>query len=355
MSFPIGHPWAAPYPAPGAQANALARQMPQNMQAAQHLGAEQRSYLDAAGVTYQLPALGTGVNHITQTLEEVVLYSSGSVAGQSAISDWLSCPEYSRLRKLGVRTKASVAQMRGAIEDLDPASFGTMMHALRAMRYLHGEGVVYWLLERWRSEMTEEDYLKAKMMWHIYDTQYMFGTDPFEFLGIEVEVRSALPLWNGGFTMRSCRYDTVIRYLATGEIASFEFKTMSRNGRSALLPYYKQGASQMAIWNHNPYLVALYGPMGEVLYDCAIKTKTPDVMRVPERFSRVHQALATKYLTSPEQGVIYKTGPDGRFPQHLTNCWGRWRACEYIDLCWHEAFGAYQMGPEGKEETYDGR
>lgn len=342
--FPAGHPWAIPAHA----ANTMARALPDARSALPLLGPVDN--LSPAGTTMWLPPLGTGVDHRRQSLPEVVLYSAGSVAGQSAVSDWLSCPEYSRLRKMPVRMKPPV---RYEVDDLDPASFGTMMHALRAMRWLYGAQVVYELLERWRPEMTEDDYLKAKMLWHVYDTMYVLGSDPFEFLGVEVEVRTALRGWNGEPIIRSCRYDTIIRYLSTGEVASFEFKTMSRSGRGGLLPYYKQGASQMAIWNSNQELVGRYGPMGEVLYDCAVKTKVPSVERYPERFTRFQQVLAHKYLTSPEQGVKFTIGPDGRFPQNLHTCYGRWRPCEYVDLCWNEAYGMYTVGETG--ETYDGR
>lgn len=344
IMLPAGHPWAQPAHA----ANEQARALPAGRSALSMLGPVEN--LSAVGSTLWLPPLGTGVDHRQQSLHDVVLYSAGSVAGQSAVSDWLACPEYSRLKKKGVRTKQA---QHFEVADLDAASFGTMMHALRAMRWLYGSGIVYELLEKWRSEMTEDDYLKAKMLWHVYDTLFMLGSDPFEFLGVEVEVRTALLGWDGKPIVRSCRYDTVIRYLSTGEIASFEFKTMARSGRGGLQPYYKQGASQMAIWNANADLVGRYGPMGEVLYDCAVKTKTPDVVRLPERFTRFQQLLAHKYLTSPEQGVKYAVGPDGRFPQNLHTCYGRWRPCEYIDACWNESYGAYTMGEEG--ETYDGR
>lgn len=307
------------------------------------------------GVTRWLPPLGYGVDHLRQSLWEMLDSSSGSAIGQSAVSDWVGCPEYSRLKSLGVENKPSNAQAAGEIFDLEPMSFGTMMHALRAMRLLYGNDQMFALLERWRPDLTDDDYLLAKMLWRVYDTVYpMAGDAVFEVLGVECEVRTALPTWDGRRVIRTVRYDTVIRYPQSGELFSFECKTMARSGRGTLRTYYKQGASQMALWNANQEMVGRYGPMSGVLYDCLVKTKNPSVDRIPEYFSRVHQQLARKYLVSPEQSVIYMKDPEtGRYPQNLNHCYQFFRPCQYVDLCWEGSFGAYRFSETG--ETYDGR
>lgn len=310
------------------------------------------------GATQWLPPVGHGVDYRSMSLFEMLMASGGSAVGQSAVSDWVGCPEYSRLRSLGVEGKPTNSQIAGTAE-LDAASFGTMMHALRATRILHGVTEMYTLLEKWRADLVEDDYLLAKMMWRVYDTQYPLENDlavadvGHEVLGVEVEVRTALRAWDGHPVIRSVRYDTIVRYPKTGELYSFECKTMARGGRGSLRPYYKQGASQMSLWNSNPGLVARYGPMTGVLYDCMIKTKNPTADRVTEFFSRIHQELAKKFLLSPEQGIVYLKGPDGRFPQNLTHCYQFFRPCEYTDLCWEHSYGSYQFKDSG--DTYDGR
>lgn len=296
-----------------------------------------------------LPAFGSGIDN-RRPLKDVLRYSAGSFAGNSAIGGWLECPEKSRLSGLGVRPKSS--GWSGPPGDLDPAPFGTLNHALRAERLLYGSESVYALLDRWAPELSSDDYIKAKLMWRIYDTQFPLGSDGFEYLGVECEVRTALKLYDGRQVIRSVRYDTIIRM--GGLVYSFECKTMSRSGRGALLPYMRQGMVQQAIWNANEALVERYGRMDGVIFDMLVKTQTPNIDRSPpECFSKHQEGLARQWMRSPDETVKFFVDPvTGRFPQFLQSCWGRWSPCHYIPVCHEEAYGMYEYG-DGSE--YDGR
>lgn len=297
-----------------------------------------------------LPPFGFGVdNH--RSLKDILRYSAGSFAGHSAVSGWLACPERSRLGSMGVKMKPSNFG-GGSIPDLDPASFGTLNHALRAERLLYGSDSVYSLLDVWARELSYDDYVKAKLMWRIYDSQFPLSTDGWEYLGVETEVRTKLRTWQGQEIVRSVRYDTLIRM--GGLVYSFECKTMSKSGRGALLAYMSQAMTQTALWNANEALVTKYGPMEGVIFDMMVKTQNPNVERSsPEVFSKHQQKFILQYLRAPEETVKFFINPEtGRYPQFAHSCWGKWSPCSYIPLCHEEAYGMFEYR-DGRE--YDGR
>ncbi len=302
------------------------------------------------GPTIDLPPFGQGVNN-RRPLRDVLEYSGSSVAGLSATTAWIGCPRYVELKALGVRRCPTNAELEGVVA-LPPASFGTMMHALRSERLLYGPQAHYQLLESWRSEMVLEDYLKALQLWQTYDAMFPWGRDPFEYLGVECEVRTPLQLWNGSWVLKTVRYDSVIRY-PDGSIYSFECKTSAKGGSGALRPYLIQGMTHSGLWNANPWLTAKYGQMQGSLFDMLVKTKEPDCDRIPEYFSRHQQKRALLFMCAPQQSVHFTRSPvDGKLPEMFGHCYGHWRPCDYIGLCHEEAYGSYQYR-DGRD--YDGR
>lgn len=276
-------------------------------------------------------------------LAELFASSSGSAAGFHAISSWLTCPEQARLRALGVRPKAPLEV--GDDYQLSALDFGTLAHHLRAIRIVHGNDVLARVLDRYKADLHPEDHLMVTMMFAAYESTYPLEQDRklFEVLGVEVEVVTDIALPGSSPILRSVRYDTLIR-AKTGEVFSFEAKTMSRSGTSSLNPYLAQAMVQQAIWNANPALVQRYGRMHGILFDCLIKTKTPSVDRIgPRYFGRVHEDMALNYMRLPENGsAVFTVQPDGTYPKMLHACYGRWRPCDYVALCHDQSRGEYE-------------
>lgn len=296
------------------------------------------------GTTVDLGPLAFPWPH--QPFGEVLRSSSGSAAGHSAISGWLGCPEQSRLRSLGITRKPS----SWSTNELDALAFGTLCHVLSAVRPVYGEPAVYELLRQWSNEIDPEALMKATLLFRTYDTLYPLRMDPFEYLGVESEVRTDIGTRQGGSCIRTVRYDAVVRL--SGDIFSLETKTMARSGPSTLAPYTPQAMVQQALWNANPALVAKYGPMRGVIFNCLIKTETPNADRLnPRYYSKAQEQLALDYMRLPEDGVTYAQNPDGSFPKFLHACWGRWRPCQYIGLCHEGAWGDYK---DHAGETYNG-
>ena len=264
----------------------------------------------------------------------------GSFAGHSAISGWLSCPERARLRAAGIiRRMASYSQ-----DELTAMAFGTLCHVLSAVRTAYGEQAPYMLMDQWASSINEEQLMKAKLIFRTMDGNYPLALDPFDRLGVEVEVISDVQTRSGAVCLRSVRYDEVVRMKSDGAIFSLEKKTMSRSGQSGINPYLPQGMCQQALWNANEALVQRYGKMRGVIFECMIKTTTPNVDRVgPRYFSQWQQSLALEYLRLPEDGgVQFSKNADGTYPRMLHACWGRYQPCEYINLCHENAHGDYE-------------
>lgn len=284
----------------------------------------------------------------TESFTEFLSKSSGSAAGHSAVSGWLGCPEQSRLYSLGIRRKPS----SWTSDSIDALAFGTLCHVLSAVRPVYGESAPYELLHQWAGEIDPEAVQKAELLFRTYDLMYPLRMDPFQYLGVESEVYTDIGTRQGNSCVRTVRYDAVVR-LNTGEIFSLEKKTMARSGNSTLAPYTPQAMIQQAIWNANSDLVAKYGAMRGVIFDCLIKTATPNVERLnPKYFSKAQEQLALDYMRLPDDGgVTFAKNPDGTNPRMLHACWGRWRPCQYIGLCHEGAWGDYE---DKNGETYGG-
>lgn len=300
--------------------------------------------------TTALPPWGTGVV-LPNTLAELLDSSSASPAGYSAVSSYLTCPEHSRLRRIGVRRKPS-NYVSYELEDLDALYFGVLIHALRAARLVFGVEAPYICLDRWRNQMTDNDYNKALLLFRLYDQSYPFGYDPFDYIGVEVQVQTDVKTREGAPCLRTVRYDSVVKLRDGSGVLSFEAKTMAKKGRSTLQGYFVQAMCQMALWNANHDLVRQHGPMKGVLFDCYVKTAVPSVEREQEFFSNTQQQLALSYLRSPDGAVQFSADERGHYPRMLHACWGKWRPCEAIGICHDQAYGDYQL-PDGS--TYDGR
>lgn len=273
----------------------------------------------------------------------------GSAAGHSAVSGWLGCPEQSRLHSLGISRKPSSY----ATDELSALAFGSLAHVLGAIRIVYGEPAVYELLHQWSGELDPESRQKADLLFRTYDLMYPLVMDPFEYLGVESEVYTDIGTRTGQMCLRTVRYDAVVRLKQTGEIFSLEKKTMARSGNSTLAPYTPQAMIQQAVWNANEALVAQYGRMRGIIFDCLIKTATPNIERLnPRYFSKRQELFALQYMRLPDDGgVTFGVNEDGSFPKMLHACWGRWRPCQYIGLCHEEAWGDYE---DKNGDTYAG-
>lgn len=288
------------------------------------------------------------------TVEEIVEGGSSS-AGMSAVTAWLTCPESSRLRSLGVRRKRETFDDGLQLHDLAAATdFGSVAHAVRAVRICYGQKAALDYIDS--LNLTEEARLKMRGLFLVYDSIYPLESEPFRYIGVEVEVVTDVGTAETGPVIRTVRYDSLVYYGAGGMtmpgaegIYSFECKTTSHGGHKALDAYMPQRFSHAALWNANPAMVAKYGPIRGTIYDVLVKTKVPQVDRVgPLYTSRLQQQRALEYLRLPEQLPIpvltTATGPS--YPRFLHSCWGRFAPCPYVDLCHEDARGAYEWPSE---------
>lgn len=288
------------------------------------------------------------------TFAEVLKASSGSAAGYSAVSNWLTCPERSRLGSMGVQRRPY--EYEAGERKLSDLAFGTLMHFLRAVRITQGPNVAEAVLRLWEKELPPVSFMKALLLLRTYESLWPLAGETFRYLGVEVEVitniNRVLAGENAPPIMRTVRYDSVVILPGVGgapdELFSFEAKTMSRSGESSITPYMPQAMTQVAIWNANKHLVSTYGLMRGVVFDCLVKTTTPTVDRLgPYYIGKPQQRLALEYLAysdaTPETGgVVFVKDAQGRYPKMLHACWGRWRACEYIGLCHERSYGDYE-------------
>ena len=298
-------------------------------------------------VTKALPAFGY---EIPKSIREIVS-RGGSAAGYSAVSNYLGCPERSRLYSLGVRPKPKakiVSPDDDIVDDVEDARvWGSIIHALRATRLAYGQDRTLQLIEE--LDLSFEDKLKLQNIWLIYDSQFPLMEEPFKYLGVEVQVVTNIALPGAPECLRSVIYDSVI-YVpdANGNNAlfSFECKTSARSGENQFSQYMPQFMSQTAFWNANPYLVERYGPMRGVVIDAVIKTKVPKCERLgPKYVSTRMQQRALEYARLPES-IVFPIGPDGAYPRMLHTCWGRYSPCEMIGLCHEDAHGDYVVNGE---------
>lgn len=275
------------------------------------------------------------------TLAEAVS-GGGSAAGFSAVSSWLNCPEQARLRSLGVSRRPDNAFDKGK---LDALTMGTLAHAMRATRLAYGHlPMLYWFWHTIGLEIPKPDADKLDLIFRIYESVYPLNMDTWRILGIEVEVVTDIDGVVGPSigrpVYRTVRYDTVIAH-PDGGVYSWEAKTAAR--KSNLEQHNPQCMVQTAVWNANASLVAKYGRMRGVLFDEYVKTETPSVERVgPRYFSVAQQRLALRYMMLPEL-MQFPVGWDGRYPQHLHACWGKYSPCAYIPLCHEDAQGEYVL------------
>lgn len=301
-------------------------------------------------VTTVLPPFGDDFV-VYRDLADVFMNSGSSRAGYSAVSEWLTCPERSRLHALGVRRKSN----NYADASLSALDLGTLVHYLRALRLLHGTQAVYDSIARWQTDLNDETHDMVFYLMKTYDQLFPLGMprwtkdgvifdggDPWEYLGVEVTVKTDLRTRDGKSCVRSVRYDTVIR-APGGAVYSFEAKTSGKSGESAMQPYIPQGITQNTIWNANKPLVEKYGEMRGSIYDAYIKTKTPNADRYgPHFYSKRQQVLALEYLRLPEDGTVFRKNADGSYPKMLHACWGRWAPCQYIDMCHEGSYGEFE-------------
>lgn len=283
---------------------------------------------------------------IGRSFAKVLEHSSGSAAGFSVNSEWLTCPEKSRLRAAGVRFKG----WGGVKDELNALEFGTLIHELLRFRVWYGPEAALQQLEAWRPELLES-YVKAALMMGAYDATFGFAEEPLKFVGVECEVVTNIRMGRNDSRpcFRSVRYDGIVR--AGGmdgsdpQLYSLERKTAARSaGTSA---YTIQGMVQVAIWNSNPELVAQHGRMRGVIFEVGVKTKMPSWDRIPAYFSPQQELLALDYMRLSENGgVMFRPLPDGTYPKMLHACWGKYSPCEYIPLCHEGVIGDYTINGE---------
>ena len=302
--------------------------------------------------TSNLPAISAP---IPTTVEEI-LEGGSSIAGMSAVTAFLTCPEASRLRAAGIRKKRDTFDDGLGLHDLTSAlDFGSVAHAIRAVRIVHGQDAALGCIHA--LNVTEEARLKLRSLFLVYDSLFPLAAEPFKYLGVEVEVVTDVAAPGHKPCLRTVRYDSIVYFEPGGHttqgaegIYSFECKTSSRADQNALSAYMPQRMSHAALWNNNPALVAKYGPMRGVLYDMLIKTKVPQADRHgPFYVSKLQQQRALEYLRLPEQVAFpvltSSTGPS--YPRFLHSCWGRFSPCEYVNLCHDDSRGEYEW-PEGQ-------
>jgi len=282
---------------------------------------------------------------------EAILAGGASLAGMSAVTGFLTCPEASRLRSLGVKRKLYESDDGSGIHDLEEATdFGSVAHAVRATRICYGQDTALAYINH--LNLTEEAKTRLRTMFLVYDSIFPLADEPFRYIGVEVEVVTDVAAPGYKPILRTVRYDSLVYFAPGGHttqgaegIYSFECKTSSRSDQNALAAYMPQRMSHVALWNSNPALVQKYGPMKGVLYDMMIKTKVPQADRHgPFYVSKLQQTRALEYLRLPEQiefpVLTSTTGP--AYPRFLHSCWGRFKPCPYINLCHDNSVGEYE-------------
>lgn len=274
---------------------------------------------------------------------EAMLSGGGSALGLSAVTSYMTCPEMFRLRQMRVRRRRRETQIDGPYVMDSALDFGVLIHTLRATRLAHGQDGAMWLVNH--LNIDEMNRLKAINILKMYDHFFPLGLDPWDVLGIEVEVVSDIGDGHGGSLLRSVRYDTVIRHRTDGALFSFECKTAARSGSGVMEQYSPQKFTHAALWNSNPNLVAQHGVMAGTLYDMIVKTEVPKCDRHgPFYTSKLNQQRGIEFLRLPDQ-VPYPTNADGSATRMLNACWGRYSPCEYIMLCHEGAHGDYEVAP----------
>jgi hypothetical protein len=288
------------------------------------------------------------------TFGELLKNGGASAAGFHAVSSWLTCPEKSRLKALGLKRRSELFSPAFPSTKLNALDFGSLVHALLAVRASwpskHEAAVA--VLERWRPEIPPESWLQAAQLLAVYDQTFPEGDDPVTFLGVEVPIATRVK-----DTVRTVRYDGLIylRAVESGqpELYALERKTSSRSGSGVINSYSPQAMVQIALWNSNAALVERYGRMMGVIFELLVKTKSPTCDRVPMYYSPEQERLALEYLALPEHLVRFGTLPDGTYPKMLHACWGKYAPCEYIGLCHDGMVNEYVSGDASGDDGDD--
>lgn len=300
--------------------------------------------------TFELPPLQY---RIPLTVEEMLAQGSSRL-GFSTVSTYLECPERARLRFLGVRQKRTESFEFDALNELH---FGTLIHTLLPTRVVSGMDAALWLLGEIRPlaevkaprsvddcvplDLHPGDQLKALTILRHYDATFPLDEEPFEYLGVEAEVGSSFKASDGRSVLRTVKYDALVRMKADGAIFSLEHKTSARKISGA--SYTAQMLVQQTVWNANEALVSRYGPMRGVILDVMTKTAVPSCERLgPFYFSPRQEEKMRWYLSLPER-VTWPVNPNGSYPMMAHSCWGKYRPCEFINLCWEDADGDYEQ------------
>jgi len=284
-------------------------------------------------ITLDLPPVSF---EIPKTFDDLVSGGPSSL-GLSTISSYLSCPEAARLKSLGVRRKGGNKIDENGIWVIkeDPLAYGSYIHALRAIRLVYGQSAAMDAINFY--DVDEASKMSARHIFKIYDNLFPLGSDPWEILGVEVEVVSEV----APGIIRTVRYDTVVR-APDGAVFSFECKTSSRGGKSALLQYTPQRFAHSALWNANPNLPKKYGAMRGSIYDLIVKSEVPDIKRLgPEYVSKLQQSRILEYLALPDR-IGYPAMSDGAATRLMHTCWGRY-SCPYTNGCFENAWGDYEI------------
>jgi hypothetical protein len=287
--------------------------------------------------------------NLNVSFAEYIATSSSSPMGYHANSEWLTCPEKSRLRAKGIRFRG----FQRADGQVDPESklnaldYGLLLHTLLQIRVWYGHDVTLRVLEGWRDEV-RGSYADVALMMATYEQTFPYQFEPLEFIGVECEVITDLKMADNDPRpcLRSVRYDAVVRARSADgsppAVYSLERKTAARSG--GFSSYYTQGMIQMMLWNSNEAIVAKHGPMRGVIYEQLIKTKMPTCDRKPEYFSPAQQRMAKQYMRYSQNGTVeFKALPDGTFPKMLHACWGKYAPCDYISWCHEGVSGDYVM------------
>lgn len=272
----------------------------------------------------------------------------GSKFGHSAVSSYLTCPERARLVALRVRRKKGVIdqlwEQDGNPVELDALGYGTLIHAMMAIRIIYGtDACLQWMNSFPLAASTKLDAHNLIKTW---DYEFPFP-EPFETLGVEVEVYSDVGDGKGGSLLRTVRYDQLMRRQGPMgfELFAMEHKTMGSAVKSTG-QYMSQIMTQVAVWNANPYLVGQHGKMVGVIVDALIKTKTPKADRIgPVFVTPLMEQRITEWLRLPEQ-ISFPPAADGAYPRMLQSCYGKYSPCNYVDLCLHGEVNNFEQAPD---------
>lgn len=284
-------------------------------------------------VTTDIPPVGF---KIPMTLDEMFA-PGGSKYGHSMVSSYLSCPERARLNALRIIRKRGIPidpEYEVPVE-LDALGYGTLIHALMAIRKVYGmKTAMDWLA--WLPKLGSETRMNALHLMKTWDYEFPMP-EAKELLGVEVEVYTDIGDGRGGPLIRTVRYDELSRRPALGggfEVISNEHKSMASSpGQNGVNQYLSQMMTQVKLWNGNPSLVEKYGRMAGVEIDCLIKTKVPKAQRSGViEINQFMEDRITEYLRLPEQ-IAYPRAADGGYPRMLHSCFGKYSPCSYIDLC----------------------